>query len=254
MSKVKIPIKNEIEIGYMRQNGMVLAELFQKIKEIIKPGISTMDLDKISEEFIKSKGGMPSFKGYEGFPGSICSSINDVVIHGIPNKNDIINNGDIVSIDIGFFKNGFHSDSCFTYKIGTIDPLKEKLCEVTKEALKLGISNARIGKSIFDIANAIQTHVESHGFSIVREFVGHGIGKKLHEAPQIPNYRKMGLAKIKLKPGMTLAIEPMVNAGSKDIIIKDDEWTICTADGSPSAHYEHTIAITKKGPMILTTV
>ncbi len=254
MPKMKIELKSEVQLGYMRKNGAVIAELFEIYKEKIKPGISTLELDIIAEEFFTSKGGIPSFKGYEGFPASICSSINQVIIHGIPSKDEIVKDGDIVSIDIGFFKDGYHADSSFTFKVGKIDDEKENLCNITQESLQLGIANARVGKSIFDIANAIQSHVENAGFSVVREFVGHGIGKKLHEAPQIPNYRKKGLSKIKLKPGMALAIEPMVNAGTKDIVIKDDEWTICTADGKPSAHYEHTVAVTAKGPIILTAL
>lgn len=255
MSREKIYFKNKMELEYMRQNGRVLAELMEKFKEIVKPGISTYDMDKIAEEYMISKGGIPSFKGFDGtYPASICASINNVVIHGIPNKKDILKEGDIIGIDLGFYKNGFHSDMAYTFRIGKIDPLKEKLCDTTLEALKLGIVQAREGKSIFDISNAVQTIVEANGFTVVREFVGHGVGKKLHEPPQIPNYRKMGLSKIKLRRGMTIAIEPMVNAGTADIIVRDDEWTICTADGKPSAHYEHTIAITEKGPMILTAL
>jgi methionyl aminopeptidase len=180
--------------------------------------------------------------------------VNDVVIHGIPGEKVILREGDIIGIDVGVFRNGFHADSAFTFQIGTVDPVKSELCRITKEALKIGITQARTGKSLFDLANGIQSCVEAAGFSVVREFVGHGVGRDLHEPPQIPNYRKNGLAKIKLKPGMTLAIEPMVNAGTADIIIREDGWTICTADGKPSAHYEHTVAVTEKGPIILTAL
>lgn len=254
MSRVKIFLKNEDQIQIMRENGRIIAEIFQKISETIQAGMSTYDLDKITEEYIISKGGIPSFKGYDGFPGSICSSVNEQVIHGIPSKEAVLEEGDIIGIDIGVYKDGFHADSARTFKVGKVDSEKEKLCEVTALALKYGIASARKGKSLFDISNAIQTCTEDAGFSIVREFVGHGVGKDLHEAPQIPNYRQKGLSKIKLRAGMTLAIEPMVNAGTKDIIIKKDGWTICTADGKPSAHFEHSIAITEKGPIILTTL
>lgn len=254
MARERIYFKNQQELEIMRNNGRVLAELFERYKEIIAPGMSTYDLDRIAEEFMRSKGGVPSFKGYDGFPGSICASVNQVVIHGIPDEKTVLQEGDIIGIDLGFYKNGFHVDTAFTFQIGAVDALKEKLCRVTKEALKAGILSARVGKSLFDISNAVQTVVEAEGFSVVREFVGHGVGKDLHEAPQIPNYRKNGLSKIKLKPGMTLAIEPMVNAGTADIIVKSDGWTICTADGKPSAHYEHTVAVTEKGPVILTAL
>lgn len=254
MAREKIHLKNQQELNIMRENGRVLAQLFEKYKEILTPGMTTYDLDRIAEEFMLSKGGKPSFKGYQGFPGSICSSVNQVIIHGIPDEKTVLQEGDIIGIDLGFYKDGFHVDTAFTFLVGKVDALKEKLCQTTKEALKLGILSTRIGKSLFDISNAIQTKVESEGFSVVREFVGHGVGKNLHEAPQIPNYRKNGLSKIKLKEGMTLAIEPMVNAGAADIVIKSDGWTICTADGKPSAHYEHTVAVTKKGPLILTAL
>lgn len=254
MIKEKIPLKSNAEIEIMRSNGKKLAEIFEKLKEIIQPGISTYDIDKIVEEMILKENALPSFKGYEGFPASICASLNEVVIHGIPSKKDILKEGDIIGIDIGFYKNNFHIDCAYTYRIGKIDALKEKLCDATLHSLKLAIIQARIGKSIFDISNAIQTYIESAGFSVVREFVGHGIGKKLHEPPQIPNYRKIGLSSVKLKPGMTLAIEPMVNSGCADIVVREDQWTIVTADGKPSAHYEHTIAITEKGPLILTSL
>ncbi|PKL15205.1 MAG: type I methionyl aminopeptidase [Spirochaetae bacterium HGW-Spirochaetae-6] len=254
MAREKIRYKNKLELEYMRQNGRVLAELFEKIKTIIAPGISTLDLDRIAEEFILAKNGIPSFKGYEGFPASICASINQVIIHGIPSKNDILKEGDIIGVDVGMFRNNLHADTAYTFKIGKIDEKKEILCRVTQEALQLGIAAAHNGRTLFDISNAIQTHVEKHGFSVVREFVGHGVGNDLHEPPQIPNYRKNGLSKIKLRPGMTLAIEPMVNAGCQDIVVRDDQWTICTADGAPSAHYEHTIAVTENGPLILTAL
>ena len=252
--KNKIQLKTKAEIEYMRQNGRIIAEIFEKFKEIIKPGISTLELDKIAEEYIVSKGGIPSFKGYQGYPASICTSINEVIIHGIPREDQILAEGDIIGIDIGVYKNNLHADSAFTFRVGEIDEIKTKLCDTTMKALKLGLATARSGKTIFDIANMIQNCVEAEGFSVVREFVGHGVGRTLHEPPQIPNYRKRDLSKIKLKPGMTLAIEPMVNAGMKDIIEGDDKWTISTADGKPSAHYEHTVAITDRGPVILTAL
>jgi len=249
---IKGIIKNPIEIEYMRENGKILGKIFGKIKEYIKPGITTYEIDRIIEDLILSYDGAPSFKGYEGYPASSCISINDVVIHGIPSKDTILKEGDIVGIDIGFFKNRLHVDSSYTFKVGKINELKEKLCETTKKALLSAISVAREGKTIFDISNTIQTIVEKNNFSIVREFVGHGVGRELHEPPQIPNYRVNGLSKIKLKKGMTLAIEPMINAGTKDIKIDKDNWTVRTADEKPSAHYEHTILITDKNAEILT--
>jgi len=248
----EIVIKNSIEIEYMRINGKILGKIFGKIKEYVKPGISTFEIDKIIEDLILSNGGVPSFKGYEGYPAASCISVNDVVIHGIPNKEEKLKEGDIVGIDIGFYKNKFHVDSSYTFKVGKVDDIKEKLCNVTLKALMSAISIAREGRTLFDISNIIQTIVEENNFSVVREFVGHGVGKKLHEPPQIPNYRIKGLSKIKLRKGMTLAIEPMINAGSKDIKIDKDSWTVRTADGKPSAHYEHTIVITDKAPEILT--
>lgn len=248
-----IKIKNSIEIEYMRINGKILGKIFGKIKGYIKPGVSTFEIDKIIEDLILSNGGEPSFKGYQGYPSSSCISINDVVIHGIPSKSQLLKPGDIVGIDIGFYKNGFHVDSSYTFKVGEIDDLKERLCESTLKALLSAIMVAREGRTLFEISNTIQNIIEKNNFSVVREFVGHGIGKELHEPPQIPNYRVKGLSKIRLKKGMTLAIEPMINAGVKDIKIDKDNWTVRTADGKPSAHYEHTIVITDGTPEVLTT-
>lgn len=245
-----IIIKSKTEIDLMREAGKIVAETHEIIREAIFPGISTLELDKIAEKNIRKYNAVPSFKGYGGFPGSICTSINNKVVHGIPG-NEIVKEGDIISIDIGAYYKGYHGDSAKTHGVGLISEENRKLIEVTKESFYKGLEFAKVGYRLLDISHAIQTHTEKNGFSVVRSLVGHGIGKDLHESPDIPNYGKPNKGPI-LKPGMVLAIEPMINQGSHHVHCLADGWTIVTGDGRNSAHYEHTIAITEGQPLILT--
>jgi methionyl aminopeptidase len=224
----------------------------QELKKAIQPGITTKELDRIAEKVIRGFGATPSFKGYNGFPGSICTSVNDELVHGIPGSR-VLNEGDIISLDIGACYDGYHGDSAWTYGVGEISPEAERLLTVTEESLYKGLEQAKPGARLGDISHAIQKHAEDAGFSIVREYVGHGIGQNLHEAPSIPNYGLPGKGP-RLKPGMTLAIEPMVNAGKRFVRTLADNWTVVTTDGSLCAHFEHTIAITDEGHEILTKV
>jgi methionyl aminopeptidase len=244
-----VKIRTEREIELIAQSNRIVSETLDMINENIKPGISTSELDKMAEEFIRAKGGRPAFKGYMGFPASLCISIDDEVVHGIPNGK-YLEEGQIVSVDCGVEKNGYYGDSARTFAVGTIDNKKEDLMKVTKESLKKGIEAAKEGNYVSDIGHAVQTFVEARGYSVVRELVGHGIGTELHEEPQVPNYGspKQGH---RLVAGMCLAIEPMINAGKKEIVTDGDGWTVRTKDGSTSAHFEHTIAITKNGAKIL---
>jgi methionyl aminopeptidase len=217
---------------------------------MVKPGLTTTDVESFADAYIKELGGVPAFKGYRGYPGSICTSLNDEVIHGIPSKR-VLQEGDILSIDLGVYKNGFFGDGAITIPVGQIAPALERLLRVTEESLYIGIMNAIVGNRVSDVSYAIQRHVESHGFSVVKAFVGHGIGRELHEDPQIPNFGPPGRGP-RLREGMTLAIEPMVNLGSHEVFVLDDGWTAVTADGKPSAHFEHTVLVTSEGPRILT--
>jgi len=247
---VVIILKSDIEIAAMRKAGRVVAQAHQLVSEHVRPGITTKQLDTLVEEFFISQNAIPAFKGYQGYPATICASINEVVVHGIPN--DIpLEEGWILSVDIGAFVDGFCGDSAWTYPVGKIDAETQRLLDVTKRSLFLGIEKAVVGNRLSDISHQIQTVVESNGFSVVRDFVGHGIGRKMHEPPQIPNFGIPGRGP-RLKAGMTLAIEPMVNAGNYHVRILEDNWTTVTVDGSWSAHFEHTIAITNDGPIILT--
>ena len=253
-----VSIKNSHEIEKMREAGRV-ANLAQKaIEEAIKPGISTLELDKIAEDTIRKLGGIPAEKGYPSyqkgvidFPGSICASVNDVVIHGIPSKKEVLKDGDIISVDLVVLKDGFHGDCARTYLVGKVSDEAKKLVEVTKEAFFEGIKEAKEGNRIGDISHAIQSYVEKHGYSVIREFEGHGIGEKMHEEPEVPNYGKPGRG-VRLEKGMTIAVEPMVIMGKPGILQLDDGWTIISEDGTLSAHYENTILITENGPEILT--
>jgi len=245
-----IIIKTEKQIDKMRKAGEIVALTHVEMEKVVCDGVSTNELNRIAEEFIKSKGAVPSFKNYNGFPKSICTSVNDVVIHGIPN-NKKLKNGDIVGIDIGAFYDGYHGDSAATYGVGEISDQAKMLIEVTKQSFFEGIKFAAIGNRISDISAAIQKYVESHGFSVVREFVGHGVGEMLHESPEIPNYGAGGRGQ-RIVKGMTLAIEPMINQGTRNIFVLDDGWTVKTADGALSAHFEHTVAITSAEPILLT--
>lgn len=246
-----IHIKTRSEIEKMRCAGKIVAVAHEEVRKAIKPGVSTLELDTIAYEYILSQGATPSFKGYHGFPASICASINNEVVHGIPNKDRILQEGDIIAIDIGAYFDGYHGDCAKTHGVGQIDELAQKLIDVTTKSFFEGIAYAKEGYRLFDISNAIQTYVESHGFSIVRDLVGHGIGKALHEEPQVPNYGPAGRG-VRLRSGMTLAIEPMVNAGRYEVKTLSDDWTVVTKDGSLSAHFEHTIALTDGEPELLT--
>lgn len=246
-----ITLKSSREIELMAEAGRIVAIAHKKVRDAIAPGVSTYELDRIAEETIVSLGATPSFKGYNGFPGSICASINNVIIHGIPNKKTILKDGDIISIDIGACYKGYHGDSAMTHPVGRISELREKLLEVTRNSLFEGLKNAKPNNRLSDISHAIETYVHKHGFSVVKDFTGHGVGRKLHEDPTIPNFGLPGHGPI-LKVGMTLAIEPMVNIGSDRVRILNDDWTTVTVDGSDSAHFEHTIVITESGYNILT--
>ncbi len=246
-----IILKSNKEIELMREAGKIVAETHEILKAAITPGISTLELDKIAEDNIRKYNAIPSFKGYGGFPGSICASVNEAVVHGIPNNKYLLNEGDIVSLDIGAYYKGYHGDSARTHGVGLISEEDRNLIEVTQESFYEGIKFAREGYRLSDISHAIQAHVEKHGYSVVRDLVGHGIGVDLHEDPQIPNYGKPGKGP-RLEAGMVLAIEPMVNMGKYSVKTLADDWTIVTLDGKKSAHYEHTIAITKEEPIILT--
>lgn len=247
-----IHLKSEQEIKYMRDAGRIVAEAHQELAQAAVPGISTKELDRIAEEFIVSKGATSSFKGYNGFPASICTSRNCVVVHGIPGL-ELLKNGDIMSIDIGVVCNNYHGDAAVTLPIGEISPEAERLLEVTEESLYKGIGEAIVGNRLSDISHVVQTHVQSHGFSIVRDFCGHGIGRAMHEEPQIPNFGRPGHGP-RLKPGICLAIEPMVNAGTQGVSILEDNWTVVTNDQKLSAHFEHTVVVAEEGPLILTKI
>ena len=245
-----IKIKSSREIDLLRQAGHIVYETHQYLKQYIKPGITTKELDRLAEEFIRSKGAIPSCKGYEGFPATLCVSLNEEVVHGIPG-NRKLKNGDIVSIDICACYKGYHGDSAWTYPVGDIDKNKANLLKYTEEALYEGLKQVKPGNRIGDISNSIETYAESHKLGIVKELVGHGVGSDLHEEPDVPNYGKKGTGPI-LKEGMVIAVEPMLNLGTADIYMLDDGWTICTDDDSPSAHFEHTVVVTKDGCELLT--
>ena len=248
---MSVIIKSQHEIELMREAGKILAEVHDRLAEMIAPGITSLDIDKKGEELIRKAGCIPSFKGYAGYPASICVSINDEVVHGIPTEEHHLFEGDIVSLDAGVIYKGYQSDAAWTHGVGEIDPEAKRLIEVTKESFFRGIEFARAGNHLYDISAAIQQYVESHGFSVVRDLVGHGIGQEMHEEPEIPNFKPRFGKGIRLKPGMTLAIEPMVNAGGYEVWILEDDWTVVTQDGSKAAHYENTILITDGDPEIL---
>ena len=246
-----ITIKSRTEIEKMRVAGKITGDALRLIEKHIKPGVSTAYLDKIAYDFITSKGAVPSFLNYNGFPGSICASPNDWVVHGIPGKNIILSEGDIISIDMGACINGYHGDAARTFGVGKISPEAQRLIDVTKQSFFEGIKYAVHGAKLGDVSAAIQEYVEDNGFSVVRDLVGHGIGKNLHEDPNVPNFGRKGKG-VRLATGMTLAIEPMVNAGEYDVCVLDDDWTVVTEDGSLSAHYENTILIKPDECEILT--
>lgn len=247
-----IILKTKDEIAIMRKAGQVVAQAHELVAKSIRPGITTQQLDRIVEDFFVEQGAIPAFKGYNGYPATICASVNEVVVHGIPN--DVpLQEGWILSVDLGAFVDGFCGDSAWTYPVGTIDADAQRLLDVTKQSLYCGIEKAVVGNRLSDVSHEIQSVVERNGFSVVRDFVGHGIGRAMHEAPQIPNYGIPGRGP-RLKAGMALAIEPMVNAGNYHVEILEDDWTTITVDRSWSAHFEHTVAITDQGPEILTVL
>ncbi|MEP2771749.1 MAG: type I methionyl aminopeptidase [Fulvivirga sp.] len=241
--------KEEVEI--IKESAQILGKAHGEVAKNVKPGVKTNVLDKIAEEFIRDHGGEPSFKNYNGFPASLCISLNENVVHGFPSDYEL-EEGDIISVDCGVFYKGFHSDSAYTYPVGNVDEDVKQLLKVTKESLYKGIEEAVCGNRIGDIAFAIQNHVDQYGYGIVRELVGHGLGRDLHESPEVPNYGKRGKGPV-LKDGLVIAIEPMVNLGTRNVVQEADGWTIRTADKKPSAHYEHTVAIFKEGTEVLTT-
>jgi methionyl aminopeptidase len=248
-----IILKSPREINIMRKANQIVAKTHEYLQELIEPGITTAEINEKGDAFIREHGAEPSFKGYRGFPASICVSINDEVVHGIPSSQRVLQEGDIVSLDIGTFYKGFNGDAARTFPVGEISEEAQKLLKVTQRALDEGIKKAQHKNHLSDISNAIQSYVEKNNLSVVREYVGHGIGTDMHEAPQIPNFGSPGHGPV-LKEGMTLAIEPMVNIGDFKVKTLDDNWTVVTEDGSLSAHFEHTIAITKKGPKVLSKV
>jgi methionyl aminopeptidase len=248
-----IHLKSSKEIEIMRRANQIIAETREVLRPMIKPGVSTYDLDRVADETIRSKGAKSAFKGYRGFPAAICVSINEEVVHGIPNKKRILKEGDILGLDMGTIYQGYYGDSAMTFPVGAVSEEAAKLLQITEESLHLGIKEARPGGRLYDIGAAVQEHAEKAGFSVVRDFVGHGIGQQLHEDPQVPNYGQRGRGMV-LQSGMVLAIEPMINAGSPDVKIKQDGWTAVTKDGKLSAHFEHSIAITEKGPVILSVL
>lgn len=247
---MSVTIKSNKEIELMREAGKILCAVHNELEKALKPGMSTLDIDRLGEKLIRSYDCIPSFLNYNGYPASICVSVNDEVVHGIPNEKRIIKEGDIVSLDAGVIYKGYQSDAARTFGVGKVSDEAQRLMDVTKQSFFEGIKYAKAGNHLYDISKAIQKYAESNGFSIVRDLVGHGIGAELHEEPQIPNFKPMGRG-IKLVPGMTLAIEPMVNVGAYDVWWLEDDWTVVTQDGSLSAHYENTVLITEGEPEIL---
>ncbi len=247
---IMITLKTRKELLAMREAGRISAQALLEAGKHIRPGMTTKELDRILYQFIRSKGAVPSFLGYGGFPGTACISINNEVIHGIPGSRKI-REGDIVSVDVGALYNGFHGDNAYTFAVGKVSPEAQKLLDVTRESLQRGIAAAQPGARLGDIGYAVQSYVEANGFAVVRKYVGHGVGREMHEAPEVPNFGKAGRG-VRLAPGMTIAIEPMINVKGADVRVLGDKWTVVTSSGSLSAHFENTIAITERGPVILT--
>ena len=245
-------LKSDEEIELLRISNQIVAKTLAELAKLIQPGVSTEQLDKVAYEFIKDNGGVPGFLGYSGYPKSICTSINEQVVHGIPSDKAILEDGDIISVDCGVYKNGFHGDSAYTFCVGDVKPEIIDLLRITKESLYKGIEQAQEGRRLGDVGSAIQSHCEARGYSVVREMIGHGVGRKLHEAPEVPNYGRKGNG-IMLKSGMTIAIEPMINMGSRNLVFEKDGWTTRTIDRKPSAHFEHSIAIRRGKADILSS-
>ncbi|MGE5799032.1 MAG: type I methionyl aminopeptidase [Syntrophaceae bacterium] len=245
-------LKSRSEIEKMRKSNAIVAVILEELRKKIRPGVKTIELDRLSEELALKKGARPAFKGYRGYPYSLCASVNSEVVHGMPSDKEL-KEGDIVSLDFGILNDGYYGDAAVTVPVGEITPAAKRLLRVTEEALYRGIAEVKAGNRIGDISAAIQGHVEAAGYSVVRDLVGHGIGKSLHEDPQVPNYGSSGRG-VELKPGMVFAIEPMVNEGTYRVEILRDGWTVVTADGKLSAHFEHSVAITENGPVILSRI
>lgn len=245
-----IILKSPTQIQQMKEAGLIVWQVHQELAKAVQPGVTTRELDALAESLIRKAGGVPTFKGYHGYPASICASINDEVVHGIPSDRQL-QEGDVLAIDLGVTYKGWVGDSAYTHPVGQIGPEPARLLDVTRIALEKAISQCYAGNRLGDIGHAVQAYVESQGFNVVRDFVGHGIGASMHEDPQVPNFGPPGTREL-LRPGMVLAIEPMVNAGTWEVRVLDDQWTVVTADGKYSAHFEHTVAITEDGPVILT--
>jgi methionyl aminopeptidase len=248
-----ITLKSTRELALMREAGRIVAEVLGRIHETVTPGVTTLELEKVADEIIVGKyGAIPSFKGYRGFPGMVCTSVNEEIVHGIPGPR-VLDQGDIVSVDVGVIYKGFHGDAAITLGVGEIDAESQKLLDVTAGSLRIGIETAVAGNWTSDISKAVQEYVERQGYSVVREYTGHGIGRQMHEDPQIPNYYDPRIGgRVRLRSGMTFALEPMVNVGDWRTRVLEDRWTVVTADGKRSAHFEHTVAVTRNGPEILT--
>lgn len=246
-----IHYKSDEEIEVLRESSLLVGKTLAEVAKLIKPGVTTLELDKIAEEFIRDNQAVPGFLDYNGYPNTLCTSVNEQVVHGIPNDKPL-QEGDIVSIDCGVLKNEFYGDSAYTFEVGEVTEEVRELLRVTKECLSKGIEQAITGKRIGDLGHAVQHHAEAHGYGVVRELIGHGLGRNLHEGPEVPNYGRRGRG-TKLKEGMVLAIEPMINLGVKDVLQLDDGWTIVTADGKPSAHFEHDVAVRKGRAEVLST-
>jgi methionyl aminopeptidase len=246
-----IILKSPEEVDKIRRAGRIVAEVLQELKKQVKPGMTTLDLDQMAEEGIRKRGGQPAFKGYRGFPATLCASVNNEIVHGIPSKRTL-QEGDIIGLDLGAIVDGYYGDAAITVAVGAIRPAVQRLVQVTEESLYQGIEQMKVGNRLSDVSHAVQTHVEAAGYSVVKDFVGHGIGQALHEEPQLPNFGKPGQGP-RLRTGMVLAIEPMVNMGKDGVRVLSDHWTAVTEDGSLSAHFEHTVAITEEGPVILTS-
>lgn len=245
-----ISLKTERELGIMREAGRIVAEALHELRTWVCPGVSTAELDRQVEDLIIRRGARPAFKGYQGFPASICASINNEVVHGIPGPRTLVS-GDIISIDVGVALNGYFGDAAITLPVGEVDVQSRRLLAATEAALMAGINQCQVGARLGDVGHAVQMTAEAEGFSVVKDYVGHGIGREMHEEPQVPNFGRAGRG-LKLSPGLVLAIEPMVNMGASEVTVLADGWTVVTADGSRSAHFEHSVAITEHGPEILT--
>ncbi len=246
-----IKLRTEEEIELLRENNILVSKTLGELANYIKPGVTTLELDRIAEEFIRSHGAVPGFLGYGGFPFTLCTSVNEEVVHGMPSHREL-REGDIISIDCGTNMKGFYGDTAYTFAVGEISPELKKLLKVTKEALMFGVKNAVAGNRVGDISHAVQQHAESNGYTVVRELVGHGLGENMHESPEIPNYGMRGRGPL-LKKGMVICIEPMINMGKRDVVCEDDGWTIRTRDRKPSAHFELAVAVGLESPDVLST-